>query len=165
MGAVLLLLALPIEHTAGAMTDLARSGFALNAESRGRFQALVDPGNFAVADTRFLHQPGALAGGIYVAGDPRYYLAADRGQAAVINGWALELLLPAQWRQLQRDLEKKRPAYIFVSRFYRTLLPNRSPRTMSVILARYRLVRAGEHGDWYEFRKDPERSSADSSTT
>jgi hypothetical protein len=68
-------------------------------------------------ETRFLRQPQALAGNIYVCGDPRFYLAAKRGQAIAINGWGLELLLPDEWLQLNQQLTAGRPPYIFVSTF------------------------------------------------
>lgn len=150
---VLVLLTLPtLRHQAATMRDLARSGFARDAQAQQHFQTLIDPHDRTIAQTRFLLGSTALPGDIYICGNPRYYLAANRRQAVSINGWSMELLLPQQWKQLTLELEDKRPGYMFVDQYYRKLIPSRSPAMAREIAARYRLLRSGTLGDWYERR-------------
>jgi hypothetical protein len=108
----------------------------------------------AVAETAFLAEPGNRPGDIYVCGSPVYYHASGRGQAVALNGWALELYLPEQWRQLARQLADARPPYVFVEAGYADLIPQRSPETVRFLDAHYRVLRRSAAGVWYGPRED-----------
>jgi hypothetical protein len=104
----------------------------------------------SIAETRMLTDPGAVAGDIYVCGDPRFYLASKRGQAVAINGWGLELLLPDEWLKLDRELASARPPYIFVSTFYGRIIRTRSQQVSRTLNLLYRPVHSDATGTWYE---------------
>jgi hypothetical protein len=147
---LLLLLASPAKQTGTAMSALARSGLAITPAGRERFHELIDPSDTSAAQTRFLREPSALQGPIYVCGDPRYYLAAGRTQALSITGWALEVLGPAQWIELRDELVTRHPVYVFVAATYRDLIDERAPAFALAIRKGYRLVHHDGTGDWYE---------------
>ncbi|MEW6003085.1 MAG: hypothetical protein AB1638_10620, partial [Nitrospirota bacterium] len=92
---------------------------------------------------------GNLPGNIYVFGDPLFLFLSGRNQAVAIHGWSLEFFLPDQWDFLTDQLTRAFPPYIFVSKEYLNLIPNRSPRTAYFIDENYQLFRKSDAGIWY----------------
>ncbi|MEW6003330.1 MAG: hypothetical protein AB1638_11905, partial [Nitrospirota bacterium] len=109
---------------------LAHDSFALRKEKRLLYQSRFNK-NYPkiLSEVAFLSQPGNLPGNIYVFGDPLFLFLSGRNQAIAIHGWALEFFLPDQWDFLTDQLTRAFPPYIFVSKEYLNLIPNRSPRT------------------------------------
>ncbi len=69
-------------------------------------------------------RPGRL---VYVFGDPRLLLASGGRQAIPTHGWAWELMLESQWRELPEALAAAAPEAVYVASFYQPLLCRRSP--------------------------------------
>lgn len=101
-------------------------------------------------DTEFLRSPEARPGPIYVFGDPRAILLAERRQAIPINGWSWESYADRQWDALPALLEGAAPVYIGVDRRYEPLLRERAPGVWDWLGARYRITQAGASRTWYE---------------
>ncbi|MET0660878.1 MAG: hypothetical protein ABW110_22290, partial [Steroidobacteraceae bacterium] len=90
-------------------------------------------------------------GSLYVFGDPRFLLAADRKQAVPHNGWALEIMTAAQWQRFARTLEEAHPRYVYVSRGYQDLLPRRAPELAAWLEQNYEAFYVDSlQGRWYE---------------
>jgi len=114
----------------------------------------------AAQETAFLSGRGSLRGDIYVMGSPIYYLFARRSQAIALNGSSVQLWLRAQWDELQNELGKARPPYVFVRNDFLALMEQRSPRALSFIERRYRRMRADAHGAWYGLRSSRPHADA-----
>jgi hypothetical protein len=149
LSALFVLVAAPtiwnVSHAIRAVTQASGGG----SESQYTLDRLLLPGDQAYSETRFLIRRGARTGDIYVCGDPRFYLLAHRMPALSISGWSLEFLVPAQWTSLTRQLEDRKPPYVFVSWYYALLIKARAPQFASVLLAQYQTLRHDATGDWY----------------
>ncbi|MGA2379377.1 MAG: hypothetical protein ABSG85_08725 [Spirochaetia bacterium] len=102
------------------------------------------------AGDEFLRRADAQAGPIAVLGDPLHIYLAGRRQATSINGWALELYPEEQWTALFKQLDRARPAYVFVARDYEELISTRKPEIWRLLAASYRRREAVSDGVWYE---------------
>jgi hypothetical protein len=100
-------------------------------------------------DTRFLVEPDALPGPIYVFGDPLYLQLSDRVQAIPTHGWSWEMLVGAQWAALPRELADAAPAYVFLDEDYRELVGDRAPAVPAWLEAAYEPLLTTEAGSWY----------------
>lgn len=90
---------------------------------------------------------------VYVLGDPRVLLAAGRAQPVKHNGWALEVLLPHQWKEFSDALRQSRPAYLYVSRTHPPLLAKRAPELGEWIAQEYSSIHTDDtEGTWYRRR-------------
>jgi hypothetical protein len=100
-------------------------------------------------DTRFLVEPDALPGPIYVFGDPLYLQLSDRHQAIPTHGWSWEMLVASQWTALAPDLAAAAPAYVFLDDDYRGLVEDRAPAVSTWLGARYESIGGTGDGAWY----------------
>jgi len=100
-------------------------------------------------DTSFLRDSASLSGKIFVCGNPRYYLEANRDQATRFHGWALEYFVPKQWYELICQLDKNRPSYIFVDNYYDKLIKQKYPKFFDFIEREYNLFKISARGKWY----------------
>lgn len=100
-------------------------------------------------DTRFLVAPDAVAGPIYVFGDPLYLQLSGRTQAIPTHGWSWEMLLSSQWAALPDDLAAAAPAYVFVDDDYQALVEDRAPAVSSWLASRYESIGGVGDGTWY----------------
>jgi hypothetical protein len=107
------------------------------------------PERKAIAD--WINRPDNIKGEIYIAGDPIHYLLANRSQATRLNGWALEFFLPAQWTQLQVELQQTHPPYLFVESGYAELMAQQSPELVAWIRQHYDADPQAS-GIWYRER-------------
>lgn len=101
-------------------------------------------------EVKMLTSAHARPGPIYVAGNPLYLFLSRREQAAPLNGWSLELVTPRQWSELEHDLVRSRPPYIYVDRFYVPMIPRKAPSLRRWIESNYRATRVDVYGEWYE---------------
>jgi hypothetical protein len=101
-------------------------------------------------DTRFLLEPDAIPGPIYVFGDPLYLQLSDRVQAIPTHGWAWEMLVGAQWASLPGELDAAGPAYVYLDDDYRGLVEDRAPAVSTWLAARYEAIGGVGDGIWYE---------------
>jgi hypothetical protein len=130
---------------------LGHHGFAVREEERLAYQSDLSPRYREISvDAAFLKRPDSRPGAIYVCGSPVYYYQSGRSQAVALNGWALETYLPEQWDQLTRQLNERRPPYIFVDTGYETLIAERSPDMASFLKKSYRRISSSKLGVWYE---------------
>lgn len=137
----------------------ARAGFTLRKERRLAYQAKISQTyDTALKETAFLAEPNSLPGGIFIGGNPAYYYLSQREQAIASNGWMLELFLPEQWRALNEEISRARPAYILIAPEYIELIPQRSPETQALLDANYRVLRRTNAGVWYELRSAETRA-------
>ena len=105
--------------------------------------------NYSYKIIKILNEHNSLTGEIYVAGHPLFYYLSGRSQAIPINGWILEILLPEQWNELNKQLIEKKPVYIFVDIKYMRLISNLSPETVKFIKENYSVVDNGKRGIWF----------------
>jgi hypothetical protein len=109
----------------------------------------------ALAETGWLHGPGARPGPIFVAGDPLFHTLSGRPMCTAIHGWSLELLTPQLWDQLLAELKATRPVYVYVHAHmyhYDQLIDARCPEFRAWLTAEYREVRRSPAGSWFERR-------------
>jgi hypothetical protein len=116
---------------------LARKTIHVAKAGLGPWQSMPQRHAEATAIADWIKAPGNQPGEIYVAGDPIHYLLANRSQATRLNGWALEFFLPAQWVQLQVELQQTHPPYLFVESGYGELMAQRSPQLVAWIHQHY----------------------------
>lgn len=112
--------------------------------------------------TRFLREAGSVQGPIHVFVDPRIVLVSRRRQAIAAHGNAWNHLPERPWRTLPLELIAARPSYVFLSRFDRRVLGQRSPELLTFLETEYRPVRALVSGRWFvnrELRKKMARES------
>ncbi len=102
----------------------------------------------ALINTRYFERGGRAPGDIYVAGNPLMYFLAGRSESVPINGWALELLLPYQRKELYDELAARRPAYIFIDDTYAPLIARTFPAVEDLLRRRYRIVALTPYGTW-----------------
>jgi hypothetical protein len=153
---VLVLLFSSVLNTLGKKSlDLARHGFALTREQRLQYQRSSSSAYLeALAEVKFLSEPGSLPGDIYIIGDPIYYLVSGRNQAIALNGWGPELWLPSQSLRLTAQLSQACPPYIFNA--MGNLVSERSPGTARFIDENYHALRRSNRGVWYVVRANGE---------
>jgi hypothetical protein len=108
------------------------------------------------SELAFLNEPSALAGPIYVFGDPLVLWLGHREQAGAINGWSWGKFVQPLWDRLPRQLATSRPAYVLVQSQDSGLLRGRSPATMALLRDRYQVRDSTSSGTWYQ-RVDPGR--------
>jgi hypothetical protein len=124
--------------------------FALSAGRRSAYQDDLSPAYRAAReDVSLLSGPDSLPGSIFVSGNPVHYLLSGREQAIASNGWMLELFLPEQWRQLEREMSVTHPSYIFVANEYASLINDRSPKFTALLKEHYTVGNQTSSGTWY----------------
>lgn len=126
---------------------LVQEGFALKGEQQRRYQSRLAPDYPTILkEVAWLKKPESLPGDIYVFGDPRYYLLSGRKGAIAFHLWTP--LIPAQWMQLRKQLQKARPVYIFVETRFSFQLQEK-PQIARLIASEYKLSRQSNAGVWY----------------
>ena len=148
----------PAVHTAVTKTKFfIKYASAQTCESREEIIAgLQAEGNvypYVYRNLQFLNQPGSVPGEIYVVGLPLFYYLSGRQQAVPINGWVLSLILPEQWKELNEQLIKNAPVYIFLDSSYWRLIPDLSPETVLIIKTNYSIAHYSSDGIWFLKKK------------
>ncbi|MFI4970560.1 MAG: hypothetical protein ACHP7D_10170 [Lysobacterales bacterium] len=118
------------------------------------FMIRVEPRMQAVADgAALLARPDARPGKIADLGDPRMFLYANRPTLLSINGYAY--MLASQWREAVADLDRQRPAYIYLGNGTRYIWAHGTDAVERLLAAHYVLRLHDMHdGEWYELRDD-----------
>ncbi|MBC5800181.1 MAG: hypothetical protein GIX03_01170 [Candidatus Eremiobacteraeota bacterium] len=148
--------AIPVRIEVRKLAVLMKDGFALSSASRERFRQDVSAVYAGTsADAALL--PAAAAShqnDLYVMGNPTYYVVTGRVQPLVLNGWAMELLLPSQRMELLRELKTTPPRYVYKSRDDAgpDIMMTRSPAFKAYFERSYRVIAHGAFGMLYEFR-------------
>ena len=100
----------------------------------------------------FLHAPEAIPGPIYVFGNPIYQLYSGRPQAIAANGWAWVAMPKHRWPAHARELQRVRPAYVYVDRGYREHLQGSAPELLDWLARSYEVQLRDDRGTWYARR-------------
>ena len=159
----LLVIFSPVLNTlAKKSSDLARSGFALNRESRLIYQDGIGADNLgALSEVKFLSQPESMPGDIYVVGDPNFYLQAGRGQAVAMNGFGGVLFWlrdQSMRRRLTQQLEQARPVYVYINDYFGGLIVKTAPEITGFMSENYDVLRRSDRGIWYILKGAGDRS-------
>jgi hypothetical protein len=148
--AAITLTALPLltllKHSFGTVVSL-RS--ALETDSEAGLSIRLDPTYQEMWEkTGFVRATGSRPGTVYVFGDQRYLLLANRPQAIAVHGHAWLHLPERMWQRLPSELMAAKPAYVFLSGANKKLLEERSPELLRHIQTRYRPERRAPTGRW-----------------
>jgi hypothetical protein len=149
IAALLYMVALNLLGFAQMTLSMVRSQFDFTATGLARYHRLVSPVYAeATAETAFLKQPNSLPGKVYFIGDPVFYLVSDRAQAVPLVGWIPEILLREQWVELVAQIQRAKPAYLFVDAYDQSYVPESFMRSL---MSDYRVLRRSQVGTWYEW--------------
>lgn len=148
--AAVFLVSMPLRDIGARAFTLASFGFATSPNQREAFRGDQSRAYGAArADRNLVPRAGSL----YVMGDPAFYLVVHRQQPIVLNGWSLELLLPAQLVELERELRARPPTFI-----YRTFddsgpqtMLERTPSLAAYLTSAYALKSTGRFGRLYAY--------------
>ena len=136
-----------------AYIHVASHGFGLTASNRrASRESLGTAYEQARSETAWLHEPGSRPGPIFVAGNPSFYVFADRRPATAIHGWSLELYPQTIRDDLTAQLKSAEPVYIYVNRDpdkIDDLLRERYPELVAWMAEKYEVVRQTRDGVWY----------------
>lgn len=128
------------------VTDLSS---ALRIDSEARLSIRLDRKYQEMWEkTAFIGRNGSRPGSVYVFGDQRYLLLANRPQAIPAHGHAWVHLPERLWQRLPSELMAAEPAYVFLSDSNKKLLRERSPELLRYLQSRYRPVRRAPTGRW-----------------
>jgi MFS family permease len=132
---------------------LVRHRFARTEKDRIGFQRKVNPVYQVIGtDVSFLSDQNSLKGDIFVFGDPRYYYLAGRDQAIPLNGDNPEIMIPDQWMQMETDLARTLPVYVYLSDYLSGEHSSYAHAIVTVINEHYEPLRRGATGTWYMAR-------------
>ncbi len=152
----LALFAVPLGFLTLKTVFLARDRFALTARGRETHHFRMTRGGAYtkfVPEVRFLSEPGARSGPIFVVGNPLFYWLSGRRQAVPRSGGIMTAYLStADWMRIAADLRAARPAYVFIQRDHQAILEGAAPRAaplLALIASEYRPERSGPLGTWY----------------
>ena len=98
---------------------------------------------------RFLNDPTAEPGKIYVFGDPLYYHLSGRTSALPIIGWPWAYFLQEQWERVPAQLVAAKPVYIYIDGLNRRLMIRRGGGVWDVISERYLQLIEDHKGAWF----------------
>ncbi len=125
-------------------------GAGLSAASRDRIAARV--GDYDTIRGELAAAGLAAADSLYVLGDPRYQLLADRSIALTTNGWSADLIPPPRWSLLAAELRGTRPDVVFVDPQSADAMRERGAELQAELATRYSVIRHSPLGTWYRAR-------------
>jgi hypothetical protein len=151
------------------VAQLAPYNFAIGATNLNRYQIHVSPAySLAHKDLEFLQtveaqqlgqplqrdQPRSMTAPplpiqkpMYVIGHPVYYLLSGQQPSIALQGWSPEILLPQHWQQLEQELTRVRPEYIYILGTDEKLVDAGFNRWRD---RNYRLLNHTSQGKWYQ---------------
>jgi len=94
---------------------------------------------------------------LYVLGDARYQLLADRPYALGTNGWSAEFIPAQRWELIAVELRASPPDLVLVDETSADAMRRRGAGAHDVLTQRYDVVRHGPAGTWYRAREDASR--------
>jgi len=134
-----------LKHSYGTVTNLIS---ALRTDSEASLSIRLDQKYQEMWEkTGFIRMSGR-PGSVYVFGDQRYVLLANRPQAIPVHGHAWVHLPKRMWQRLPSELMAAEPAYVFLSDSNKKLLRDRSPELLRYLQNHYRPVRRAPTGRW-----------------
>jgi hypothetical protein len=144
----------PVRRYGKYVSDLADHGFAIERADRERFQLARN------TDTALLeHEDDVLerldpgSGDIFAWGNPYLYLVTGRLQHGRINGDYPEQLVPKLYDEWIQMIQSNPPRALFVqSGWWRTKLPQHSPKAWEAIQENYQVASESPAGTWYVLR-------------
>ena len=117
------------------------------------FQRAVSPRYEQIwHSTAFLREDDAVAGPIYVFGDPLIHTLSRRASASSVHGWAWELQPPVIWQRLESELVSEPPMFIFAEPTYDAMISRQSPGLRAMLDRDYSVHAVDELGTWYARR-------------
>lgn len=116
-------------------------------------QAVTEVNARIHSETEFLRQADSMQGPVYVFGSPVYLKESGRRQALPRNGWGWEVALASHWNKLSEQLRDARPAYVYVSKHYDSLILNNAPDVMELLVNDYEQSSVNAHGKWYSLSR------------
>jgi hypothetical protein len=99
-----------------------------------------------VAPVRSQIRPGSA---IFVLGHPQPYQLLGAREAVEISGWSVTLMPDPVWAELDRELARSRPEWVFVENDDLADLPRRLPRMLGLLAGQYQRVADVPRGVWY----------------
>lgn len=134
---------------------LAMHSFAFSKDSREAFRRAESPiYRGSLMDASLIPRRD---GDLYVIGNPTFYTVTNHLQPVAINGSSIQLLLPEQWRELQREFLAKPPRYVYISHAVYPTIALRSPTFFRFLTSGYSLTGQGILGDVYTLRSSQGR--------
>ena len=153
---LLLSATVPVGRKMMALYDAVDSGLPVGQAYRERMSP--DYAAFREAAAA-ISGPQSQPGPIFVFGNPQVLFYSGRQQAIPLRGWATYQLLDRQWALFAPQLERARPAYIFIGDGNWSAIERRSPATVSLLRSRYKVVWKSGAGEWHELiGSQPERT-------
>jgi len=153
----LIVLALPLARGPVGVARVAPGGLSLSMSARlARDERLSDGGARAQAAPVIGRVPAGEP--IYVLGDPRIYLWTSTRQAVEVHGWSPELSPDRVWRELDRELQRSRPALVYIDAFSAPYLIAHAPGVDAMLRSSYRVLATvpmadgspGVAGTWWQ---------------
>jgi hypothetical protein len=89
---------------------------------------------------------------LYVLGDPRYQLVADRDIPVTTNGWSAAVLPPQRWAALADEIHAVRPDVVLVDAVSADAMAQRGQTLRTVLDADYHIDTTNDAGTWYRHR-------------
>lgn len=132
----------------GAGRTIADGG-GLTAASRERIAERV--GDYTTIHIEIAASGLASGESLYVLGDPRYQLLAERPIALVTNGWSAALMPPQRWSLLADELRRIRPTMLFVDQESAVAVARRGALMGEAMNDLYVVVRVSDLGTWYRY--------------
>lgn len=126
--------------------DIEAWGLGEDARNARDFVLLGERHDLEVVDVRDRISPGTP---VYVFGHAQVYELVDAVPAIAISGWDVDSKPSRVWRELDRELELARPAWIYIEHGYHGLIADRAPRLDGMLQTDYHLAATGRRGDWF----------------
>jgi hypothetical protein len=92
---------------------------------------------------------------LYVLGDPRWQVVAQRPIPLVTNGWSVGQTPPRRWEIMAAELRAAQPDVVFVDSGYATAIAARGAALRAELERLYTVTRASEAGTWYRLAPAP----------
>jgi hypothetical protein len=122
-------------------------GLGEKARNARDFILLDEHHDQVAAPVRDKIPPGAA---IYVFGHPQIYELVDAYPAIAISGWDVDDKPYRVWAELDRELTRAQPEWIYIEDEYRDEIKNRSPHVATMLATYYRRVATVAEGSWYQ---------------
>ncbi|HEX3008567.1 MAG TPA: hypothetical protein VHO90_13235, partial [Bacteroidales bacterium] len=141
---------MPLIRLAKKLKELSHYNFALSEQDRKRYAFTNNDNIKAYEITRHFNATVKDTCPIFVVNDPLIYYYTNRTQAISQSGWSLQLFVPGQWELLQKELENKRPRYIFIRYAFNPYFETKGKKIMNWITSNYVIYSTNTHGIWYK---------------
>jgi hypothetical protein len=136
-------------HPAGELAQRYMTYAVYGAVDLEGFRRMVSEDYRTVVQPVAFLEANRASGPIFVFGSPVITFLSGRSQAIPMHGWASELILESQWRDLADRLMESRPPYIFVeARVNAPMIRRRVPDLGQWLDQTYTVGWTGAYGQW-----------------